>query len=243
MKPGPHINQADNFLREALKGFQAHVSPPEWDELERVIGREQKKFNTPDPKYILRGAGGLVLVIGVVLLVRFIASRQNTSESMQPSSDTTTLLHAADTVVQPPVVITFPPEKMPAADTLKIESVPLADTISKIAAAPKKVPEEKMIVKEPSAEQKLPPKEPKKKKSKLDALAPSISDTGYVPENILPPDTAGNSRIVNEVIPPVHTPADTAKPAPAKKPGKSKKGKPKGASPDPIPAKPDSLKQ
>ena len=244
MKPSNDNSQLDSFIVNTLKTPENNLPFVDWSEVEVLLKRESKQITLPNKKYIFIGTGALVLLTGIFFLVKFIVtSSPANSVNEDISADTSSLVPIADTFSTQKIV------EVPAPDTVK----PIDTTTQIVQAAPidstPKVDTEKIVMEKPVekkvAEKKIVAVEPKKteKKNKVSSLAPNISDIGESPENILPPDTAGENKTSPiKIEAPVS--ADSSKASAGKKNKKNKKAKvttdSSGTKPPPV--KSDSLK-
>ncbi len=189
----PDNSQLDNFIREALKTPEHNLPSVDWSEVEVLLKHETKSISLPEKKYLFLGAGAIVFLAGIFFLVKFITSpSSNSFNSADITVDTTTLLPSVDSGLQKTVAL--PADTIKTMDTItQIAKVAIADTIS--TTKPEQIAEGKTGEKK-TEEKKITSVEPEKTENKntpISLLKPTISDTSFAPENILPPDTAGKS--------------------------------------------------
>ena len=235
----PHNNpQLDQFISSKLKSLEIEFEQQVWLEMEDSLGTQSKGTSIPklNPKYLIISAAIVVSGLGVFFLVRSIVGQNNNDkQKILVDADSMQVLQADSSKIIPIAigtesVVSLVADSVPM-DTIK-QSITSADTVAKLSVLPKT---------------DLPAGQTGKKKTKTSSLAPTISDTGFVPEIILPPDTAKkNSDRKEKIVLPSSDSSKTTNASPKKSGKKGKQKTPPAEQPktDPVPpvTKPDSLK-
>ena len=247
----PHNNpQLDQFISSKLKNLDIEFEPQVWLEMEDSLGTQRKSTTIPklNPRYVIVSVAIVVIGTGLFFIIKGIANQNNNEEqNILVDSDSVQALKPDSSKVIEPVISLAPDSSI--KDTLK-KSMASADTAAKFSAFPETTivqnNSDKLLTEKKSAVVKEIPKV-EKKKTKTSSLAPTVSDTGFVPEIILPPDTANkvSERKVETVLPASDT--GKTKNSSLRKSGKKGKQKPPIVEQPktevaPAEAKPDSLR-
>lgn len=250
MSQQQHNPELDQFISSKLKNLEIEFEQQLWLEMEDSLGTQSKGSSIPkiNSKYLFTSS--VIIIVGTALffLVRGLFNQSNNAEQETlANSDSVQILQSDSSKIISVPSLSFAIDSA-AKDTVK-EFIVSADTATKTSVLPETTVVKNTTDKLVSEKKSIATKEaskPEKKKTKTSALAPSISDTGFVPEIIPPPDTVQkNPERKSETIPAI---TDTSKLTPAPKKS-GKKGKQKSSpveqpkvDSNPSVTKPDSLK-
>lgn len=199
MSTVPSNNLLFDHIRDTLRNTHVETPQVEWSEIEVLLSQKQNKIQLPDKRYILLGGGIVALVISVFFIVRSLNSSSVTIESSPTTADTTVLnpTNEYTTSVVPPTTA----DTAHVPDSSYAEEKNILSTTAPIPGVIPNSPSTNVLTKNtPTTTQQLnDPLKIAKKKSKLASLAPAIVDTGYIPENLPPPDTMGKHNTTTEI--------------------------------------------
>ena len=215
----PDNSQLDTFIRETLKTSEHNLPSVDWSEVEVLLRHEQKSIPIKVSRKTILIAGGFAIIaiaaLGVFKITQYYSSFP--SENL-PSADTlnnsltvidTEKITVSDSISPITVIDTTEAEidsATLAAQERKSDSL-IAEFKAKETAAAKTI-----AVKESGKSEKTP-----STRGKVSTLAPTISDIGAIPENILLPDTTGkNKPTVTKTDTPLAADSSNIKTPPAK---------------------------
>jgi len=255
----PHNNpQLDQFISSKLKNLDIEFEQQVWLEMEDSLSAQGKGTSMPkfNSKYIMASTGIVVIGISLFFLIRSFSNQSiKDEEKILVNADSMQVLQEdSSKIISKPVVSLVADSAV--KDTAK-QSMASADTVAKLSVFPettvvqnssdKLLSEEKSAVVKETPKTDLPAGQAGKKKTKTSSLAPTLSDTGFVPEIILPPDTSKkDSEWKSETILPSSDSSKTTNSTP-KKSGKNGEQKPSvteqpKTDSTPVETKPDSLR-